>query len=96
MIRGRGRESPGSKGLTAGDLPDEASVRFDALRQWRLDTARQATVPPYVIFHDTTLAEIARSRPTSMAALAAVSGVGPTKLERYGAAVLAIMKETLV
>ena len=83
-----------SRGLTAGDLPDEASVRFDALRQWRLDTARLATVPPYVIFHDKTLAEIARSRPTSMAALAAVSGVGPAKLERYGAAVLAVIRET--
>ena len=83
-----------SRGLTAGDLPDEASVRFEALRRWRLDTARQATVPPYVIFHDKTLAEIARSRPMSMADLAAVSGVGPAKLERYGAAVLAVMRET--
>jgi superfamily II DNA helicase RecQ len=67
--------------------------RFDALRQWRIDTARHATVPPYVIFHDTTLAEIARTRPASMADLAAVSGVGPTKLERYGAAVLAAITE---
>jgi len=82
-----------SKGLTAGDLTDEALVRFDALRQWRLDTARRAQMPPYVIFHDKTLAEIARTRPVSIAELAAVPGVGPAKLERYGAAVLAAIRE---
>ena len=81
-----------AKGLTASDLTADASVRFDALRQWRLDTARAAKVPPYVIFHDKTLAEIARSRPGSIADLAAVSGVGPAKLERYGAAVLAALR----
>jgi ATP-dependent DNA helicase RecQ len=47
-----------------------------------------------VIFHDKTLAEIARIRPVSIAALAAVSGVGPAKLERYGEAVLAAMRES--
>ena len=82
-----------SKGLTAGDLTDEALVRFDALRQWRLDTARRAEMPPYVIFHDKTLAEIARTRPVSLADLAAVPGVGPAKLERYGAAVLAAIRD---
>jgi ATP-dependent DNA helicase RecQ len=80
-----------AKGLTAGDLPDGVAVRFDVLRQWRLDAARLAKLPPYVIFHDKTLAEIARIRPVSMAELAAIPGVGPTKLERYGAAVLAAM-----
>jgi ATP-dependent DNA helicase RecQ len=50
-------------------------------------------VPPYVIFHDKTLAEIARSRPGSMADLAAIAGVGPAKLERYGAAVLAAVRQ---
>ncbi|HXN03279.1 MAG TPA: RecQ family ATP-dependent DNA helicase [Candidatus Acidoferrum sp.] len=82
-----------SKGHTAGELTDGALLRFDALRQWRLDTARCAKLPPYVIFHDKTLAEIARTRPASMADLGAVPGVGPTKLERYGAAVLAAIKE---
>ncbi len=82
-----------SRDLPAGDLADEALVRFDALRQWRLDAARQAKLPPYVIFHDTTLADIARSRPRSMADLARVSGVGPVKLERYGAALLAAMRK---
>jgi ATP-dependent DNA helicase RecQ len=80
-------------GLTAGDLGDGALARFDALRQWRLDTARRAKLPPYVIFHDKTLAEIARTRPVSIADLAAVPGVGRAKLERYGAAVLAAIRE---
>ena len=79
--------------LTAGDLSDEALARFEALRQWRLDAARRAKLPPYVIFHDKTLAEIARIRPASIADLAAVSGVGRTKLERYGAAVLAAIQQ---
>jgi ATP-dependent DNA helicase RecQ len=82
-----------STGVTAGDLTDEALVRFDALRQWRLDTARRAELPPYLIFHDKTLAEIARTRPASIAHLAAVPGVGPAKLERYGAAVLAAIRD---
>jgi len=82
-----------SKGPSAGELTDGALRRFDALRQWRLDTARHAKLPPYVIFHDKTLAEIARTQPISMGDLAAVAGVGPAKLERYGAAVLAAMKE---
>jgi ATP-dependent DNA helicase RecQ len=85
----RGRRS-GDR--TSDDLTGEALLRFDALRQWRLDTARQAKLPPYVIFHDKTLADIARTRPVSIADLARVSGVGPAKLERYGDAVLAAMR----
>jgi superfamily II DNA helicase RecQ len=68
-------------------------VRFDALRQWRLEVARKAEMPPYVVFHDKTLAEIARVRPVSLAHLAGVSGVGPAKLERYGAELLAVIGE---
>jgi ATP-dependent DNA helicase RecQ len=83
----------GAGGLTASDLTDEALVRFDALREWRLEVARKAEMPPYVIFHDRTLAEIARVRPGSMAHLADVSGVGPAKLERYGAELLAVLGE---
>jgi ATP-dependent DNA helicase RecQ len=79
--------------LTTSDLTDGALMRFEALRQWRLDTAREAKLPPYVIFHDKTLAEIARIQPASLADLAAIAGVGPAKLERYGAAVLAAMRE---
>ena len=64
---------------------------FDALRAWRREEAARQAVPPYVIFHDRTLAEIAGGRPKSAAALARIGGVGQGKLERYGAAVLALV-----
>ena len=64
---------------------------FEALRAWRKMEAQAQGVPPYVIFHDRTLAEIARARPTSLPALAAISGVGEGKLGRYGEAVLAVL-----
>lgn len=93
QAQGIRRSGRSSKGLTVGDLTEEALVRFDALRQWRLDAARRDKLPPYVIFHDRTLVEIARTGPLSIDELAAVSGVGPTKLERYGAAVLAAIRK---
>ncbi len=65
---------------------------FAALREWRKAEARAQSVPAYVIFHDATLAEIAARRPASLDALAAVPGVGASKLERYGAAVLEVVR----
>ncbi|MEW6124450.1 MAG: DNA helicase RecQ [Pseudomonadota bacterium] len=64
------------------DPRDEAL--YQKLRALRLDLARAQGVPPYVIFHDATLMEIARLRPRSLAAFGDVSGVGEAKLERYG------------
>jgi DNA helicase-2/ATP-dependent DNA helicase PcrA len=61
---------------------------FAALREWRLKRAKADGVPAYVVFHDTTLAEIAERSPRSRGELATVSGVGPTKLERYADEVL--------
>jgi len=72
--------------------PDDAA-RFDALRRWRLEIARRDQVPPYVVFHDRTLAEIARRAPSSSAGLAAIPGVGPTKLDRYGESVLTVLRD---
>jgi DNA helicase II / ATP-dependent DNA helicase PcrA len=63
---------------------------FDALKQWRLERSREDEVPPYVVFHNTTLAEIAERQPRSLAELALIPGVGPTKLERYGQDVLRV------
>ena len=65
---------------------------FDALRAWRRSEAATQAVPPYIIFSDRTLAEIARKRPQSLAALSNVSGVGEAKLEHYGAAVIDIVR----
>ncbi|MDR3512807.1 MAG: HRDC domain-containing protein, partial [Caulobacteraceae bacterium] len=66
---------------------------FDALRAWRREEAARQAVPPYVIFHDRTLAEIAAGKPRSRAALARIGGVGQGKLERYGEAVLALVTQ---
>jgi ATP-dependent DNA helicase RecQ len=57
---------------------------FERLRAVRLETARQRGVPPYVIFHDATLREMARLRPTSIDALLAVKGVGARKADDLG------------
>ena len=58
---------------------------FEALRTLRRDLAQQAGVPPYVIFHDSTLRAMAEARPASIAQLGALPGVGEKKLEAYGA-----------
>jgi ATP-dependent DNA helicase RecQ len=72
-------------------LDDGAQALWNALRAWRLDEARRQELPPYVIFHDATLIEVARRRPASFAALADIPGIGRSKLDRYGAAVLAVL-----
>ena len=57
---------------------------FDALRELRRELASEAQVPPYVIFHDSTLREMAAARPATLAQLGRISGVGAKKLEAYG------------
>jgi ATP-dependent DNA helicase UvrD/PcrA len=64
---------------------------YESLKEWRLKTARAEEKPAYVIFHNSTLAEIVRRSPRTREELAAVPGVGPAKLERYGDAVLAAL-----
>jgi len=66
---------------------------FEALRARRRDLAREAGVPPYVIFHDSTLREMAELKPTSRAALSRITGVGEAKLERYGDAFVELLRE---
>ncbi len=71
---------------------------FDRLKAWRLETAREAgedgkPLPAYVVFTDATLELIAEHKPASMGALAKVNGVGPSKIEKYGEAVLALVSE---
>lgn len=65
---------------------------FERLRIWRRDLASQRRVPAYVIFHDTTLQEIARAKPTSERALGLLSGIGEKKLSQYGSQILQIVK----
>lgn len=66
---------------------------FEALREERARLARAQNVPPYVVFHDTTLAAMASLRPTTVAAMRGIPGVGNSKLDRYGAAFLAVIRD---
>jgi DNA helicase II / ATP-dependent DNA helicase PcrA len=66
--------------------PDDPS--YVALKEWRLKRSMRDEVPAYVVFHNSTLAEIAARRPRTIGELASVPGVGPAKLERYGSEVL--------
>ncbi|WP_457095528.1 DNA helicase RecQ [Lysobacter sp. P5_B9] len=70
------------------DLPPDALVRFNALRSWRANTAREQSVPAYVIFHDSTLRAIAMNAPEDLDELARIPGIGAGKLDRYGEDVL--------
>jgi ATP-dependent DNA helicase RecQ len=72
------------RSLSSGDEP-----LFQALRARRLELAREQGVPPYVIFHDATLLEMVRRKPTDLAAMSEIPGVGRNKLDRYGATFLA-------
>jgi len=69
-------------------MPAAAAPVFDKLRAWRAAAAKEQGVPAYVIFHDATLREIATRVPSSLAELSTVSGVGETKLARYGQQIL--------
>jgi ATP-dependent DNA helicase RecQ len=64
---------------------------FERLRRWRTEVARRDGVPPYVVFHDRALAELAARRPVDLDQLALVPGVGPAKLARYGGDLLEVL-----
>ena len=66
---------------------------FEALRERRRDLAKEAGVPPYVIFHDSTLRDMAAQRPRGREQLAVLSGIGARKLEAYGDAFLQVIRE---
>ncbi|GLR67046.1 ATP-dependent DNA helicase RecQ [Acidocella aquatica] len=78
------------KKKTGGEMLDAAaSALYETLRAERARLAREQGVPAYIIFHDTTLAAIAAMRPATLEALGEIPGMGRTKLDRYGATVLA-------
>jgi DNA helicase II / ATP-dependent DNA helicase PcrA len=86
----------GARARLRAQRPDAVPIDralFDKLKEWRINTARAAEVPAFVVFNDATLEAITAAGPTTRTALLAVSGVGPTKLDRYGEAVLAIIAE---
>ena len=88
--RRRGRAA--SVAEPAADLSDADPELFARLKAWRTDEARRRSLPPYVVFHDRTLAAIAAARPATPDDLARIKGIGPAKLATYGEAVLQLMK----
>ena len=84
--RGRGATAT-TTAVDSGDVP-----LFEALRAVRRELAAAANLPPYVIFHDSTLRAMAATRPKSMAEVGRIPGVGARKLESYGAAFLQAIK----
>ncbi len=76
-------------------LSPREKVCFEALKTWRSTLARELNKPPYVIFNDATLLNIAHSRPSTEAALLEISGVGQRKADRYGSDVLTIVSTSL-
>lgn len=83
------RAKTGRKARVAAEAA--ASPLFAALRELRSELAREQNVPAYVIFHNSTLREMAELKPRSLASLARISGVGGRKLERYGKAFLDVL-----
>ncbi|GLY77746.1 DNA helicase RecQ [Actinoallomurus iriomotensis] len=77
----------------AAELPEEAAPVFEKLRAWRAASAKEQGVPPYVVFHDKTLREIATVRPSSLEELSTVNGVGENKLAKYGQQILDTLAE---
>jgi ATP-dependent DNA helicase RecQ len=90
-VRGSGRNGSRTPRALPSD-PAEASL-FQALRTRRLELAREQGVPPYVIFHDATLTDLAHAKPRSMTEFAAIPGVGQAKLLRYAEAFLTVIEQ---
>jgi ATP-dependent DNA helicase RecQ len=88
----RTRAAPKMAPAVAAGLTGEGQARFDALRAWRAEVAREHNLPAYVIFHDATLAAIAALAPKSLSELQGISGIGAKKLEAYGGEVLRVVQ----
>ncbi|WP_395775087.1 DNA helicase RecQ [Agrobacterium pusense] len=89
----RAARQQGPRNAASAALPEADRGLFEVLRAKRMEIARAQNVPPYVIFHDKTLIELAAAKPISVKDMAQIPGVGDTKLERYGPAFLeAIMQ----
>lgn len=86
------RPAPGAPGAAAGSPHAPDTDLLERLRDWRRAQAKERKVPPYVVFHDTTLATLAAERPRTVEALRTISGIGPAKLAAYGEALLEILR----
>ena len=89
---GRKRAAKSSADVAVSDNPEDEAL-FQALRAERLRLAREQGVPPYVIFHDASLRDMARARPASITEMGEIAGVGAAKCARYGRAFLSVIGE---
>src|SRR5690606_29995408 len=87
--RRRRRAAPSAEATTA--TPQEEAL-FQSLREWRRGIAHEHGVPAYTVLHDATMREIARQLPDDERALGNISGMGTTKLARYGAAIIELVR----
>ena len=76
------------------ELPEAARPLFEALREWRAATAREQSVPAYIVFGDATLRAVAAARPGRLEDLEGITGIGAKKLEQYGEALLEVVAAT--
>ncbi|MGH9210833.1 MAG: ATP-dependent DNA helicase UvrD2 [Acidimicrobiales bacterium] len=89
----RGRARSPRAGGAVEDAGPEATRRGELLREWRRQRAKEDGVPAYVILHDRHLDGVARRSPTTLDELAGCDGIGPTKLDRYGDDILAVLAD---
>jgi ATP-dependent DNA helicase RecQ len=83
-----GQTRTGDVGPSPEALSPEDEAVFEKLRAWRGATAKEQSVPAYVVFHDATLRQIAVTKPASLAELSDINGVGESKLAKYGQQIL--------
>jgi ATP-dependent DNA helicase RecQ len=83
----------GSKATKSDGLSEEQHVLWQLLRDRRLSLSREQGVPPYIIFHDTTLLEMIYRRPQSLLEMSKLPGVGDSKLQKYGQTFLDVLAD---
>ncbi|MHB9110079.1 MAG: DNA helicase RecQ [Armatimonadota bacterium] len=89
----REREKRRRTPAAVATLPPDEQALWEALRELRLELAQKAAVPPYVIFHDSTLREMLQHRPRTLAEMGRLPGVGEAKLRRYGHLFLELLRD---
>lgn len=92
----RARRDGERKALAAllAELDEGQRAGYERLRSWRHDAARRGGVPPYVVLTNAQALELARTRPRTLAALAAVRGIGDKRVRRHGRAILEVLGVT--
>ncbi|RZA15606.1 MAG: ATP-dependent DNA helicase RecQ, partial [Lysobacteraceae bacterium] len=86
------RTKKDARSAKTAEMPEEAQSLFQQLRAARARIAKEQGVPPYVVFHDTTLRALAEARPQSLEAMSGITGIGKAKLDRYGAQFLDVIR----